>query len=142
MKVIVIINNEERKRIQRENNIKNPSDLKVFFAISLECEPEDITIQMEEITPNICSTQDIVKLVMSKGDKGISIQEIKDTTLICGKTWDTERPGFLFEQFDLLIDGGFVSKVEDHYVISEEYLKRLNKPYVIKLPVLEGEKKE
>lgn len=49
MKAIIIISNEERKKLQIINNIKRPGDLKAYFACMLECDPEDIEIRMEEL---------------------------------------------------------------------------------------------
>ena len=43
MKVTITMDNEERKHLQRVENIKDPQDLKAYFANSINCEPEDGT---------------------------------------------------------------------------------------------------
>ena len=48
MKTTIIMNNEERKQIQLENNIKRPKDLKAYFACFLECEPHQVELILEE----------------------------------------------------------------------------------------------
>ena len=136
MKATIIMSNEERKKIQLENNIERPKDLKKHFACFLECDAEDIEIKMEETIPkkiNIRSTQELVRLVINAGNRGIGIREIKDTTLICGKSWDTESPGYLFFQFERLIRKRDIIQVDDHYLLSEDYYRRLNEPIIKRL---------
>lgn len=110
-------------------NIKRSSyglSVKSFSFTLKEEEPEKF---------NICSTQELVVYLLSKGDKGATFAQMFEETIICAKEWTKKEEAEMISRFDRYIAQGGFKKVGDSLFLTDKHLEKFTKPMPLKADI-------